>query len=58
MAWEWKGALDLRKPGSDSKLEEALRGPGGGIELPRKEKLPPELMEAALCLYSKIALVP
>lgn len=48
----------MRKPGSDSKLEEALRGPGGGIELPRKEKLPPELMEAALRLYSKIALVP
>lgn len=56
--WEWKGALDLRKPGSDRRLEDALRGPGGGIGLPRKEKLPPELMEAARRLYSKMALVP
>ncbi|TNN70055.1 hypothetical protein EYF80_019731 [Liparis tanakae] len=44
---EWKGVLDLRKPGSERRLEEALRGPGAGMELPRKEKLPPELMEAA-----------
>lgn len=54
----WKGALDLRKPGSESRLEEALRGPGGGMELPRKEKLPPELIAAARRLYSKMALVP
>lgn len=58
LAWEWKGALDLRKPGRERRLEEALRGPGGGMELPRKEKLPPELMEAARRLCSKMALVP
>lgn len=52
LLWEWKGFLDLRKPGSESKLEEALRGPGGGIELARKEKLPPDLMESARRLYS------
>lgn len=48
----WKGTLDLRKPGSERRLEEALSGPGGGTGLPRKEKLPPELMEAARRLYS------
>lgn len=54
----WNGGLDLRKPGSDRRLEEALRGPGGGTGLPKKEKLPPELIEAARRLYSKMALVP
>lgn len=58
MVWEWKGDLDFRKPGSERRLEEDLRGPGGGTGLPRKEKLPPELMEAARRLYSKMALVP
>lgn len=50
--WAWNGALDLRKPGSERRLEDALRGPGGGMELPRKDRLPPELMEAARRLYS------
>lgn len=50
--WTWKGALDLRNPGRERRLEELLRGPGGGTELPRKEKLPPELMAAARRLYS------
>ena len=58
LAWERKGSLDLRKPGRESRLEEALRGPGGGMEAPRKEKLPPELMEAARRLCSWMALVP
>jgi len=52
LAWERKGALDFRKPGSERRLEEALRGPGGGTGLPRNEKLPPELMEAARRLNS------
>lgn len=58
MLWEWKGFLDLRKPGRERRLEEALRGPGGGPALPRKEKLPPELMEAARRLYSWMDRVP
>lgn len=58
LGWVWKGALDLRKPGSESRLEDTLRGPGGGMALPRKERLPPELMAAARRLYSKMALVP
>lgn len=44
--------MDLRKPGSERRLDEDLRGPGGGMELVRKEKLPPELMAAARRLYS------
>lgn len=48
----------MRKPGRERRLEELLRGPGGGTELPRKEKLPPELMAAARRLHSKMALVP
>ena len=56
LALDGKGNLDLRKPGRESRLEEALRGPGGGA--PRKEKLPPELMEAARRLCSWMALVP
>lgn len=58
MVWGYKGALDLRKPGSERRLEEALSGPGGGTGLPRKEKLPPELIAVARRLCSKMALVP
>lgn len=58
LAGEGRGALERRKPGSDSRLEEERRGPGGGAGLPRKEKLPPELMAAARRLYSKRARVP
>lgn len=47
-----KGTLALRKPGSDSRLEEARRGPGGGADPPRNDRLPPELMEAARRLCS------
>lgn len=48
LAGEGRGALERRKPGSDSRLEEERSGPGGGVALlPRKEKLPPELMAAA-----------
>lgn len=42
----------MRNPGRERRLEELRRGPGGGTELPRKEKLPPELMAAARRLYS------
>lgn len=48
LAGEGRGALERRKPGSDSRLEEERSGPGGGAApLPRKEKLPPELMATA-----------
>lgn len=48
LAGEGRGALDRRKPGSDNRLEEERSGPGGGAApLPRKEKLPPELIAAA-----------
>lgn len=50
--WDRKEAFDLLKPGRDRRLEEALRGPGGGIGLPRKEKLPPDVMAAARRLCS------
>lgn len=52
LGWEKKGALDFRKPGRERRLDEARSGPGGGAELPRKEKLPPELMDDARRLYS------